>query len=61
MDLAVDLPVLEMRLARMAEKEGAFERGIVALDHGKAVEAQDVAGFQRPRGDGVVRAVGVEP
>jgi hypothetical protein len=44
----------------LADEQGAFEGGVIARDHGKAVERQDIAALQFAVGDGVMGAIGVE-
>ncbi len=58
--LAVGLPELELACAGGVEEQRALQRVIIAGDHRKAVEAQDVSALNAPGRERVVRTVGVE-
>ena len=59
MDVAVFLPYVEMDIGSVFAKECAFEGGIIAEDHGEAVETKDVAWLHGSVGDGVMSPIGI--
>ena len=59
-DLTVQFPQPQMRVAGLFGKKRAFQRDVIARDHGKAVQRQDVSGADAAACDGVMRAVGVD-
>ena len=44
----------------LTDKQGAFERGVIAGNHREGVQAQDITCFQRARSHRVVRTIGIE-
>ena len=60
MDLDVRLPQAQRARTRLAEEQRPLERLVVAGNHREAIQAEDVAGPDHPRGDRVVGAVGVD-
>ena len=60
MDLAVDLPELQMIVAHRLAEESALECSIVAGDHREAVEAENIAPLDGAGCHGVMGAVGID-
>ena len=57
----IGLPIVKAGCIRLADKHGAFKRGIVAADHRKSVERQHIPWLKRPTCDRVMRTVGIDP
>src|SRR5690554_84940 len=58
-DLAVDLPQAQVLVGGMAEEQGALQRGVVARDHRKSIQAENVTGLYTAASHRVVSTVGV--
>ena len=57
----IDFPNMQAGGINFTDKHRAFQRGVIARDHRKGVEAEDIAALQLAAGDRVVGTIGVQP
>ena len=57
----IRLPDRQRLCVDLLHEHGAFQRGVIAADHRKGVQRQDIAPFQNPSRNRVMRPVRVQP